>query len=527
MVARLRSGSRGGPSGETPLPFTQIAVLMGVRLAEPIIFPFINQMVEDLGVTDNPDRVGFYSGLVIGRKPVIIIGLTGVAISGSFFGLATNFWTMIFIRSISGALNGNVAVVKAAIGDITDESNSTEAFAMYGLTWTIGSIIGNSMGGILSHPYERFPGVFGEWEIFRIHPYLLPCIVSALFTLVGIIFAAVFYVESLPTLPSTPPSQSITLRLLSSRHNRVDSSVSINSETETLVGSPSSKDRDGDDELDAMSPVSPTTPKLISKMPQGVDSPVYGGNERKGWGFKDLMRYRPMRMLCLTMFLNSFVGGAWAAVSLLFFFDRSEGLNMSPAAIGTASAINGFWSIACQLLLLNRIRRWLGIATAYKVLSFGWIPLWFFFPLLRDLLEATESPLASDGSASPRYGDVRKWPVTLGVNGLLSYVTVVGMANSLLMVLINYSSPDRTALGAVNGIATAVSCMARVIGPSTASALFAVSMDGKILGGRLWWIFMAIMSTFNWTACLFITQDPAKKALQTIDEEDEDELEEV
>jgi MFS family permease len=60
----------------------------------------------------------------------------------SLSGLATNFWTMIFIRSISGALNGNVAVVKAAIGDITDESNSTEAFAMYGLTWTIGSIIG-------------------------------------------------------------------------------------------------------------------------------------------------------------------------------------------------------------------------------------------------------------------------------------------------------------------------------------------------------------------------------------------------
>lgn len=63
--------------------------------------------------------------------------------------------------------------------------------------------------------------------------------------------------------------------------------------------------------------------------------------------------------------------------------------------------------------------------------------------------------------------------------------------------------------------------------PLIPSKLFAVSMDGKILGGRLWWIFMAVMSTFNWTACLFITQDPAKKALQTIDEEDEDELEEV
>ncbi|KIR25451.1 hypothetical protein I307_06034 [Cryptococcus deuterogattii 99/473] len=153
--------------GSTPLPVTQIVVLMVVRLAEPIsytvIFPFINQMVEELQVTDNPDRVGFYSGLVesvfafvqfftvyhwaqlsdrIGRKPVLLLGLTGVTISGSLFGLSSSFWMMILFRSLSGALNGNVAVVKAAIGDITDETNSTEAFAMYGLTWTVGSMIG-------------------------------------------------------------------------------------------------------------------------------------------------------------------------------------------------------------------------------------------------------------------------------------------------------------------------------------------------------------------------------------------------
>ena len=30
-----------------------------------VIFPFINQMVEELGITDNPDKVGFYSGLVV------------------------------------------------------------------------------------------------------------------------------------------------------------------------------------------------------------------------------------------------------------------------------------------------------------------------------------------------------------------------------------------------------------------------------------------------------------------------------
>lgn len=36
-----------------------------VTVSYTVIFPFINQMVEELQVTDNPDRVGFYSGLVV------------------------------------------------------------------------------------------------------------------------------------------------------------------------------------------------------------------------------------------------------------------------------------------------------------------------------------------------------------------------------------------------------------------------------------------------------------------------------
>jgi len=42
------------------------------------------------------------------------------------------------------------------------------------------------------------------------------------------------------------------------------------------------------------------------------------------------------------------------------------------------------------------------------------------------------------------------------VNLVLSFVTFVGMTGSLLIVLVNFSSPDKTALGAVNGISTAV-----------------------------------------------------------------------
>ena len=46
--------------------------------------------------------------------------------------------------------------------------------------------------------------------------------------------------------------------------------------------------------------------------------------------------------------------------------------------------------------------------------------------------------------------------MSFAINLMLSFVTVVGMANSLLMVLTNFSSPNRAALGAVNGVMTAV-----------------------------------------------------------------------
>jgi len=152
-----------------------------------------------------------------------------------------------------------------------------------------------------------------------------------------------------------------------------------------------------------------------------------------------------------------FVGGAWAAGSLLFFFDKRNGLSMSPSAIGTASALNGLWTVVAQLTLLNRIRRWLGISRAYKTLTFGWIIVWLLLPNLRTLMEMTETPLPRDNPHEPLlYPPIRGWLTSIGVNLMLSFVTIVGLSNSLLMVLINFSSPDRSALGAVNGISTAV-----------------------------------------------------------------------
>jgi MFS family permease len=83
-------------------------------------------MAIDLRGGDDTDA-SFYAGLLIsayavaealtamgwgmisdryGRKPVVLFGLGGVAISCLMFGLAQQYWVALLARFIGGALNG-------------------------------------------------------------------------------------------------------------------------------------------------------------------------------------------------------------------------------------------------------------------------------------------------------------------------------------------------------------------------------------------------------------------------------------
>lgn len=53
----------------TPLPKAQLVTLCSVRLIDPIaftqIFPYVNEMMDRLHLTNDPSKIGFYSGLVV------------------------------------------------------------------------------------------------------------------------------------------------------------------------------------------------------------------------------------------------------------------------------------------------------------------------------------------------------------------------------------------------------------------------------------------------------------------------------
>jgi len=54
---------------QTPLPRVQLGILCLLRVLDPMcftqIFPYINQFMSDLRVTDDPSQIGFYSGIVV------------------------------------------------------------------------------------------------------------------------------------------------------------------------------------------------------------------------------------------------------------------------------------------------------------------------------------------------------------------------------------------------------------------------------------------------------------------------------
>lgn len=45
----------------------------------------------------------------LGRKPIILSGLTGVALATAGFGLSTTFWQALVFRAMAGGLTGNIA----------------------------------------------------------------------------------------------------------------------------------------------------------------------------------------------------------------------------------------------------------------------------------------------------------------------------------------------------------------------------------------------------------------------------------
>ncbi|EST09080.1 Major facilitator superfamily [Kalmanozyma brasiliensis GHG001] len=484
------------PRKDTPLPKRAIIILILMRLAEPIsftlIFPFVNDLVYTLPPYPARASVGYYAGIIeslfsvsqtctilfwgslsdrIGRKPVLISGLCGVACSAVLFGLSRSFVWAVLARSLAGATNGNVAIIKSVMGELTDGSNQARAFSFLALTWTVGSFIGPLLGGYLSRPAEQYPGVFGEgsWAGFGglwvEYPFLLPCLVSAGLTLGSITLGAVALDE---TLPSKVEQKRIEQQQKKRRSQQADDDDASHSNGYGAVENTTTTETTSTTTNHAQTEP-PTPPTIFS-----------------------ILSIAQIQKVLLSYGLLALISVALDAVLVLYLFEPAAlgGVGFTSSETGILLSINGLGGALVQLILFPPLQKRYGTLRVYQASMLS-------FPLSMVLL-----PVANAFARSTSATSVAVWTCLLISTAIRVMGGMAYASNTILVTQCASLLDPSPALGTLNSLAQMSSSIARAAGPYLANSLFAFSVTTGLLGGQMVWVVLGVIGFVGPLVCL-------------------------
>jgi MFS family permease len=85
-----------------------------------------------------------------GRKPLLILSQLGTFASRLLLAGAGSLWVVYLARIIDGLTAGNLVLAQAYISDVTEPENRTRSFAVIGISFGIGFLLGPAISGALS-----------------------------------------------------------------------------------------------------------------------------------------------------------------------------------------------------------------------------------------------------------------------------------------------------------------------------------------------------------------------------------------
>jgi MFS transporter, DHA1 family, tetracycline resistance protein len=92
-----------------------------------------------------------------GRRPVLLLGFSGLVLSFFTTALAKSIGLLIVIRLVAGAMLSNLSVANAYVADITLPEQRAKRFGMMGAMFGVGFILGPVIGGLLGAINLRLP----------------------------------------------------------------------------------------------------------------------------------------------------------------------------------------------------------------------------------------------------------------------------------------------------------------------------------------------------------------------------------
>ena len=140
----------------------------------------------------------------LGRRPVLLIGLTGSAASYLLWVFSANFTLFLISRLIAGVMTGNVAVANAAVSDITTTETRSRGMAVVGMSFGLGFVLGPAIGGLTAHLRIDDPA---STAAFALHPFSVPALIAAGLAIFNLLWAIVAFRETLPVERRTTGSE--------------------------------------------------------------------------------------------------------------------------------------------------------------------------------------------------------------------------------------------------------------------------------------------------------------------------------
>jgi MFS family permease len=86
----------------------------------------------------------------MGRRPLLLVSQVGTFIGFLILAYANALWLIFLSRAIDGITAGNLSLAQAYISDVTEPENRAKSFALIGIAFGMGFLIGPGLSGFLS-----------------------------------------------------------------------------------------------------------------------------------------------------------------------------------------------------------------------------------------------------------------------------------------------------------------------------------------------------------------------------------------
>ena len=171
---------------------TIFIIMVTEVLGFSLILPFLPFYVEELGATPltyglilaSFSLLQFISAPVMGRlsdhygrKPMLVFSQLSTFLSFIILAYADSIWLVFLSRIVDGALGSNFTIAQAYLSDISSKENRSKAFALSGVAFGAGFMIGPAVGGSLakiSHSLPSFLAAGASFMTIIMTMFLLP-----------------------------------------------------------------------------------------------------------------------------------------------------------------------------------------------------------------------------------------------------------------------------------------------------------------------------------------------------------------